>query len=125
MHRRKVIPYIAVVVVMAVSLPLHAEIHVVPRDFGTIQEAFDHASVGDGDTIHVYPGTYSENVNYKGKDILLHGGRTVDIPLPDSVTIDAFGEDSSAVTVDSIYGNITEIRGFTITGGTVEYTIGN
>ncbi|MEJ2613705.1 MAG: hypothetical protein P8Z35_01990, partial [Ignavibacteriaceae bacterium] len=41
----------------------------VPENFPKIQEAIN--SSVDGDTIIVAPGTYFENVNFRGKNILL------------------------------------------------------
>ncbi|MHC4642077.1 MAG: PPXXXP-CTERM sorting domain-containing NosD-like protein, partial [Planctomycetota bacterium] len=40
-----------------------------PADFNNIQAAIDDPNVVDGDTIIVYPGTYVENINFKGRNI--------------------------------------------------------
>ncbi|TKJ40814.1 hypothetical protein CEE37_07570 [candidate division LCP-89 bacterium B3_LCP] len=41
----------------------------VPVDYDTIQVAIDNAIVGD--TILVQPGTYTENIDYDGKDLVI------------------------------------------------------
>ena len=61
----------------------------VPGNFGTIQEAFNDDRVQSGDTIQVHSGTYYENINFIGKNVLLHGGDDINIPDPDNVIIDA------------------------------------
>jgi hypothetical protein len=43
----------------------------VPSDCPTIQSAIDRSQ--DGDQIRVAPGTYGENINFKGKAILVAG----------------------------------------------------
>lgn len=51
----------------------HIEVHetlvTVPDDFATIQKAIDQSKWGD--TIVVKPGTYTENIDFKGRNILL------------------------------------------------------
>ena len=94
----------------------------VPSGHSSIQQAINAST--DGDIILVAPGTYLENINFKGKNILvtshffliddldyikstiIDGGNPDN---PDSASCVSFhlGEDSSAV-----------IQGFTITGGT-------
>lgn len=41
----------------------------IPADYPTIQEGTDTASAGD--TVLVQPGTYVENINYNGKNIVV------------------------------------------------------
>ena len=94
----------------------------VPEDFSTIQEAIN-ASV-NGDTVLVASGTYYENINFRGKNILLtsyyifnedvsyisntiiNGSQPVH-PDTASCVLIVSGEDSSAI-----------LQGFTLTGGT-------
>ncbi len=86
----------------------------VPDDYPTIQEAIDGCS--NGDTVIVRSGTYTENINFRGKAILLkseQGPRSTTIDggspsNPDSGSVVTFagGEDSSSV-----------LQGFTIKKG--------
>lgn len=81
----------------------------VPSDQATIQGAIDAAV--DGDTVMVAPGTYRENIDFKGKVITLqsNGG-------PDATIIDGQGI-SSAVSFTSSEWQTTVLNGFTITNG--------
>ena len=93
----------------------------VPSEYGSIQQAIN--SSADGDIVLVAPGTYLENINFKGKNIIITSLFILNNNLdfiyntvidgsnpahPDSASCVSFrsGEDSSAV-----------IQGFTITGG--------
>jgi len=94
----------------------------VPDDYSTIQEAIN-VSV-DGDTVLVASGTYYENINFRGKNILLTSyyifnedvsyisntvinGSQPAHPDTASCVLIVSGEDSSAI-----------LQGFTLTGGT-------
>lgn len=99
----------------------------VPAEQPTVQSGIDAALRGD--TVLVAPGTYRENVNFRGKGVLL-GSRFIQTGNPadiDSTVIDG----SSPVQPDSasciiIAGDtlsvsddtLAAVIGFTITGGT-------
>lgn len=51
------------------SLVINAQIINIPADYPTIQEGIDASS--DGDTVLVQPGTYVEQINYNGKNIVV------------------------------------------------------
>ena len=94
----------------------------VPEDYSTIQSAIDASS--NGDTVLVAPGEYFENINFKGKNILLtsyfmlnedvsyitstiiNGSQPNHIDTASCVLF-VSGEDSTAI-----------LQGFTLTGGT-------
>ena len=88
-----------------------AEIHHVPGDFLTIQDAINASS--DGDAVHISSGTYYESINLLGKAIQVIG-----IEGAASTTVDASGLDASVVVCDSNETAKTVISGITITGGT-------
>ncbi|RLC50584.1 MAG: hypothetical protein DRI23_02985 [Candidatus Cloacimonadota bacterium] len=93
----------------------------IPDDFSSIQVGIEQST--DGDTVLVAPGTYFENLNFDGKNILLTSnflfennqsyieqtiidGSTSTNPDTNSVVVFCNNETASAV-----------IQGFTITGG--------
>lgn len=106
----------------AFLLNVNATIHPVPGTYATIQAAINASA--NGDTIAVSPGTYFENINFRGKNVLLTSlyylasdtsyisstiinGSTPVHPDTASCVIFNSGEDSTAI-----------LQGFTITGGT-------
>jgi len=99
----------------------HAVIKTVPAQYSTIQIAINASA--NGDTIVVSPGTYFENINFRGKKIVLTSqfyvtqntatiyatiinGSTPSQPDSGSCVIINNGEDSTTV-----------LQGFAITGG--------
>ncbi len=89
----------------------------VPGDFPTIQAAIDAAS--QGDIITVSPGTYYENIHFKGENIILCSTDPTSPPIIASTIIHGNNEGS----VVSFSGNELPncvLSGFTITKGSAE-----
>jgi hypothetical protein len=98
-------------------------------DFTTINGAIDDAGTTDGDTIEVYDGTYSENINFDGKNITIQSQNGVaSTTIQGSTTYNtnpvvnfSNGETSSAVldgfTIDN-YQTTATSRGIYISGAT-------
>ena len=92
----------------------------IPDDYLTIQQGIDAST--DGDTVLVQPGTYVENINFNGHNIVLGSlflmtgdttyiaGTIIDGDSSGSVVTFESGEDSTAV-----------IKGFTIQNGYAHY----
>ena len=86
----------------------------VPSDQPTIQAAIDVAN--NGDTALVAPGTYSENINFKGKAI------TVTSESGPKVTIIDGGNVAPVVSFISGEGRDSVINGFTLQNGRADFT---
>ena len=93
----------------------------VPDDFTKIQEAMN--SSVDGDTILVAPGTYYENVNFKGKNVLLSSYYLFDedVSFINKTIIDGSNPHSPDTTSVVLFlsgeKRTAILQGFTITGG--------
>ena len=93
----------------------------VPEDQPTIQQAIN-TSV-DGDTVVVYPGTYYENIFFRGKEIVLTSRfyETGDLSFIASTIINgsqpADPDTASCVLIIDAEDSTTVLQGFTITGG--------
>lgn len=81
----------------------------VPSEESTIQAGIDAAV--DGDTVLVAPGTYIENINFIGKDVLVTSSLGAD-----STKIQANDVDSAVVYLVSHETRAAVLDGFTITG---------
>ncbi|MHC4944924.1 MAG: right-handed parallel beta-helix repeat-containing protein [Planctomycetota bacterium] len=103
-----------------------ATIHV-PGDYATIQEAID--ATEPGDIVLVAPGTYVENIDFKGKAITVKSSNG-----PAATVIDggnpAIPEKASVVTFSTGEGADSVLEGFTLKNGegtetkSIEYTWG-
>ena len=87
----------------------------VPGDQPTIQAGIDAAS--DGDTVLVAPGTYFENIDFKGKGITVRSSSGPEVTVIDGNQTGQVVRFDSGETIDSI------IEGFTITNGNTESSV--
>ncbi len=88
-------------------------------DAPTIQEGINRAEVGD--TVLVGPGTYYENIEFMGRDIVVKSEMG-----PEVTTIDGSHKEDSVVKIWKGETRATVLEGLTITGGTgYGYETGN
>ncbi len=92
-----------------ISAAAQANPLLVPTDYSTIQAAIDAASAGD--TVLVSPGTYPENLDFKGKAITVASAAGPQVTLIDGGHVGAVVNFSSGEGPDSV------IKGFTIQHG--------
>lgn len=111
LYRNKIIAFILI----STSI-ITANIINIPSDYLTIQEGID-ASV-NGDTVLVQPGTYTENINFNGKNIVLGSLfiTTRDTSYISKTIIDGNNLDR-VVTFNNGETNDAQLSGFTITNG--------
>ena len=101
---------------IVVSDPAPVAVINIPNDFPTIQQGINASNVGD--TVLVSPGTYFENINFTGKNIVVASLylTTGDKSYIDQTIIN--GRDSSSVvTFTNGEGAAALISGFTIRNG--------
>ena len=106
----------AIALVVFASLPTSADIIHIPGDYPTIQEGINASS--DGDTVLVQPGTYVENINFNGHNIVVGSLflTTGDTTYIEQTVID--GDSSGTViTFENQENYTTKIIGFTIQNG--------
>jgi hypothetical protein len=100
---------------------LHAELIVIPGDQPTIQEGINNSA--NGDTVVVNPGIYYENINFRGKSIVLTSRfyETNNLDYIATTIIDGSQpnnpDTASCVLFINDEGPETVLQGFTITGG--------
>jgi len=110
------LPSIAALIAAVACLPgiaLAAQINV-PGDHTTIQSAID-ASI-DGDVVIVSPGRYVENIDYKGKAILLTSLDPSDATIVANTVIDG-NQAGTSVRFITNESSSSVLMGFTVTNG--------
>jgi hypothetical protein len=113
---------ISVTMLFSVLNVINAATLKVPDDFSTIQEAIN-ASI-NGDTVIVASGTYYENINFRGKNIVLTSYYIIneDVSYISSTIINgsqpAHPDTASCVLIVSGEDSSAILQGFTLTGGT-------
>jgi hypothetical protein len=100
---------IALLILFHADIASGAEV-IVPDDYPTIQGALDATS--GGDTVVVRPGVYVENIDFKGKAVVLTSEKG-----PELTVIDG-NQTTSVVTFNSGESFDSLLVGFTITNGT-------
>ncbi|MDQ3019089.1 MAG: T9SS type A sorting domain-containing protein [Bacteroidota bacterium] len=106
---------------LALNLPAAALVINVPSQYSTIQSAINASS--NGDTVLVQPGTYLENINFRGKKIVLTSRyyQANNYSFIQSTIINGSNppnpDTASCVIMHNGEDSTTVLQGFTITGG--------
>ena len=101
-------------ILLIATIQAQAETRLVPADYATIQQAIN--SSNDGDVIIVEGGTYRENINFSGKNVVLTSTDPNDSEIVAATIIDGNGQ-GSVVTFENGETSEAVLTGFTITGG--------
>ena len=89
-------------------------IYSVPGDYSTIQEAID--GVAAGSVVMIEPGTYYENIDFKGKELTLMSTNPDDYAIVESTIIDGGGM-GATVSIRNGEGQSATLIGLHIAGG--------
>jgi len=102
------------VCVFAVANEANAITIRVPQDFATIRAAINSAT--DGDEIVVSPGVYVENVNFRGKNVILRSVNPTDRSTVEATIVDG-NQKGSVVTFAGTETASAVLSGFTVKNG--------
>jgi len=107
----------AMLVLLLFAIPVYADSEVieVPNDFTTIQSAIDAASTND--TVLVAPGTYVENIDFKGRGIIVTSSGGAGVTVIDGMMAGSVVTFSSGEDLNSILDGFTVTNGESIDGG--------
>jgi hypothetical protein len=94
----------------------------VARPYGRIQQALDAASTGA--TIFVTPGTYKENIDFKGKNVVLSAQAPQVQAVVKITAIDGRTSGSAVVRFRGTESATCRLEGFTLTHGKSQYGAG-
>ncbi|MGB2807802.1 MAG: right-handed parallel beta-helix repeat-containing protein [Sedimentisphaerales bacterium] len=101
-------------IMVEVTVDVHPGVLHVPSEYATIQSAIDSAV--DGNEIVVSRGTYYENINFGGKNIILRSTEPTNPSVVTNTIIDGSNV-SSVVTFSGTESPACVLSGFTITNG--------
>jgi len=100
----------------------NANVIYVPKDYSKIQQGIDYAATGD--TVLVAPGTYFENINFRGKNIVVasyfivdHDLNNIGKTIIDGCKKPLYKDTASCVIFSSGENASAVLQGFTITHG--------
>jgi hypothetical protein len=106
--------FLFVLSILLLTLPAFAATHEVPNDLNpNIQGGINVAKPGD--TVRVAPGTYTEAINFSGKDITLTSHDPMDPAVVGATIINGRGA-NIAVTLQGTETKAAVLTGFTIFG---------
>ncbi len=110
----RIAAYVLLKVILVCGSLAQQTIHV-PANVSTIQGAIDVAN--NGDTIQVEPGTYNENIDFKGKSLVVTTGATAFSDTPVASTIINGSTDGPVVKFETHETTSAVLNGFTIQNG--------
>ena len=116
----KILKFISIII-LALSLNAKATIRNVPVQYSSIQTAIN-ASINT-DTVLVQPGTYFENINFRGKKVVLTSKyyQNSDYSFIQTTIINGstplYPDSASCVIFNRNEDSTTVLQGFTLTGG--------